>query len=418
MRLHRVEIFLIVVLLVLGTCIEYGHAYRSSSVSENNQAVEFLEQGDFAAGIDLLKQAVQRSPDDPTIRRNLANAYLSGGRAYLQQQRFHDLVSLMDEALDFSGDQSRLRSMRGYGLFQLKEYEGAEDDLQSVRDQGAADGNTLFLLGLIFYQSDRMFEARDVLEEALLLDPEAAAVRELLDKIHRETTIEQGMDKEYGGHFVVTFDGETNSGLGRQVMAVLDDAYYWVGMQLGHYPEQKVPVILYSRQQFLDLTDSPDWAGGLYDGKIRLPVGGITEVNQVVRGLLYHEYMHVALRDLTGNRLPYWLNEGLAEVAERSQISSPFNALAQAVSQDIRFSLDDLEGSFKRFQGAQVSLAYEQSYAFVQFLIDDFGWLAVRELMTNIDKASSVPEAIESTFGIYGFNYRTLQERWRALTLF
>ena len=33
-------------------------------------------------------------------------------------------------------------------------------------------------------------------------------------------------------------------------------------------------MVLYSKEQFRDVTQSPSWAGGLYDGRIRLPVAG------------------------------------------------------------------------------------------------------------------------------------------------
>ena len=381
----------------------------------NNQAVALLEKGDFSGGIALLKDSLQQMPDNETVRKNLHNAYQAAGHALMRQQRYPELVALMDEAHEFAAEHSAFLAMRGYGLFRLKRFDEAEDDLLAVRYSDAADASVLFLLGRIFYQTDRMYEARDVLEDAFLLSPENTAVTELLEKVKRESAVEQEMDKEYGGHFIIIFDGEENAGLGREVLSVLEDAYLWAGLRLGHYPEQRVPVILYSQEQFRDLTSSPHWAGGLYDGKIRLPVGGVAEVGPAVSGLLYHEYMHVVLRDLAGEHLPYWLNEGLAEIAEREHYDAPLKVLPRAALNATLFNLEALEGPFSRYQGERVTLAYEQSYLFVRFLLDEYGWFVIREILEQLADAAGPQNAVDRVFAVYGLNYRTLQERWRVM---
>ena len=40
-------------------------------------------------------------------------------------------------------------------------------------------------------------------------------------------------------------------------------------------PQHDIPVILYSRELFDEITRSPAWVAGTYDGKIRMPVGGL-----------------------------------------------------------------------------------------------------------------------------------------------
>ena len=35
-----------------------------------------------------------------------------------------------------------------------------------------------------------------------------------------------------------------------------------------------ITVVLYSREQFRDITRSPQWAAGMFDGEIRVPVHG------------------------------------------------------------------------------------------------------------------------------------------------
>ena len=58
-----------------------------------------------------------------------------------------------------------------------------------------------------------------------------------------------------------------------------------VGRGLSYYPDHEIQVILYSGQQFQEVTDAPGWSGGIYDGKIRIPIGGIEQETPGLRRL-------------------------------------------------------------------------------------------------------------------------------------
>lgn len=395
--------------LVFGLLLQ-GPLY--ANLQENNQAVKLLQQGRYLEGLALLQDAQQKQPYDEVIRENLRAAYMVTGQKLVSEQRYEEALQVLYEAQQFDDSQRSFYIMRGYALLRLEKYAEAEVELQEARGMGDPDVNILHMLGKVYYNTDRMYEAFDVLEDAEWNDPDNHAVKQMLEKVRRELAVEKGMEKEYGGHFVITFEGGENDDLGGEVLEVLEDAYNWIGLQLDHYPEQRVTVILYSRRQFSELTNSPDWAGGLYDGKIRLPVGGIASVDARVRGLLYHEYMHVVVRDIVGNNVPAWLNEGLAEVAERHVTAAPVEVLPLARQQDKLLPLQALEQSFHKLEGMQVALAYEQSYAVVSFLIERYGWHNVRDLLFALREHKTFFEAIEEVLGIDSMTYKTLQRRW------
>ncbi len=383
-----------------------------ANVLDNNRAVKLLEQGQYLKGLALLKEAQQKQPYDETIRENLRAAYTATGQMLVSKQRYEEALSVLYDAQQFDDSQQPFWVMRGYAYLRLEKYQEAEVELQEARGMGRPDANILFMLGQIYYNTDRMYEAFDVLESAELYDPGNPAVNQMLEKVRRELAVEKEMDKTYGGHFVISFEGDDNSSLGRDVLDVLEDAYNWIGGRLDHYPEQQVTVILYSRRQFSELTNSPDWAGGLYDGKIRLPVGGITKVDDRVRGLLYHEYMHVVVRDITGGKVPVWLNEGLAEMSERQVNDKPLQILDKAIKQDKLIPFEVLERSFFQLKGRQVLLAYEQSYDLVRFMIDRYGWHNMRDLLFALRDNQTFFAAMETVLGIDSMTYKSLQRRW------
>jgi tetratricopeptide (TPR) repeat protein len=397
--------------LVLGLLF---HGVLGANVQENNRAVKLLETGHYLEGLALLQKAQQQQPYDEVIRANLLKAYTAAAQALVSEQRYEEALPVLYEAQRFDDSQRAFWIMRGYSFLRLKKYSEAEVELLEARGMGAPDANILFMLGQLYYNTDRMYEAFDVLESADLYDSGNQAVEQMLAKVRRELAVEKKMDKEYGGQFVITFEGEENKYLGSEVLDVLEDAYNWVGSRLGHYPEQRVTVILYSQRQFSELTNSPDWAGGLYDGKIRLPVGGIATVDDRVQGLLYHEYMHVVVRDIVGAQVPTWLNEGLAEMSERQVKAKPLQILASAIQQDKLIPFETLERPFNHLRGPQVLLAYEQSYDMVRFLIDRYGWHNVRDLLFALRDNQTFFGAIETVLGIDSMTYKSLQRRWLA----
>ena len=129
------------------------------------------------------------------------------------------------------------------------------------------------------------------------------------------------MGKETSSRFTISYDTSSESRLADEILDVLESAYNRVGADFEHYPETRTPVILYTRQQYRETATAPDWSGGVYDGKIRLPVGGVKKINPRIRGILFHEYTHVVVRELTRGNCPTWLNEGLAVLEERKEFS-------------------------------------------------------------------------------------------------
>src|SRR6185369_13180713 len=119
----------------------------------------------------------------------------------------------------------------------------------------------------------------------LILEPENKAVIESAAKARREAAVESRMNKGYSSMFVISHDEGTKSDLADAVLDVLETAYNRVGSDLAYYPVTRVPVILYTKKDYRVVTAGPEWSGGLYDGKVRLPIGGARELTPVLRGV-------------------------------------------------------------------------------------------------------------------------------------
>jgi hypothetical protein len=91
------------------------------------------------------------------------------------------------------------------------------------------------------------------------------------------------------------------------------------------YPKRNIEIILYETQQFRKATKyAPEWAQGLFDGRIRIPVYSQqidrSEVRASIKKVLRHELAHAVLAQMTDIRqLPSWFNEGFAQYFETSE---------------------------------------------------------------------------------------------------
>ncbi|HEY5673562.1 MAG TPA: peptidase MA family metallohydrolase [Malonomonas sp.] len=122
--------------------------------------------------------------------------------------------------------------------------------------------------------------------------------------------------------------------------------------------------------------------------------------------------MHVVVRDITGGKVPVWLNEGLAEMSERQVNDKPLQILDKAIKQDKLIPFEVLERSFFQLKGRQVLLAYEQSYDLVRFMIDRYGWHNMRDLLFALRDNQTFFAAMETVLGIDSMTYKSLQRRW------
>jgi tetratricopeptide (TPR) repeat protein len=122
-------------------------------------------------------------------------------------------------------------------------------------------------------------------------------------------------------HFRIRFDAaleRAEPAYAETVVRYLDEARLAVGERLGAVPAEPMGVVLYGKGAYLRQHRHrfSFQTVGFYDGRIH--VVSAAHPGPELRALLFHEYAHAVFREQTGGDRPYWLNEGLAELCERS----------------------------------------------------------------------------------------------------
>ena len=272
----------------------------------------------------------------------------------------------------------------------------------ALRAQPALTAASL-LLGEILYHDADLQGAIGVYEQALARAPGEERLTARLETWRREFAVQDTFSTRVATHFTILFEGPPDQPLATRVSEILEAVYWQVGGALGAYPANILTVVLYSREQFRDITQSPSWAGGVFDGRIRLPVAGRIDEKEL-RRVLTHEFTHAVVHSLAPRGVPQWLNEGLAVLMERGATPPP------PLPEGPVPPLARLEGSFGGLAPADARAAYATSAAATQALLDRAGPMVVYNLLTNMGNGMRFDQAFERAAL---FPYREFQQTWR-----
>jgi tetratricopeptide (TPR) repeat protein len=355
----------VVIALVLGITCTAFEACAQSSDRLIKEGIAMMEKGDYGSARDRFQRAVRMNDSD----------YVA-----------HYLL--------------------GRTLFHLKEYDSSEKELQkTVQLQPTRHPLAYVYLGDIAYLRNDTQKAKEYWEKAHDLAPSLPGLDQRLAKADHDTKVEQKFIQYDSVHFAVKYEGAERYEAGAIVLDILEDAYRDIGRELGHYPLEKVQTILYSNEQFHEIPGIPGWSGAVYDGKIRLGIGGVTSPTQALRAVLFHEYTHAVVRDITP-RCPAWLNEGLAQVFEGRK-APPELRSDKSHKGPI---LANLEIPFRNLSAQQAKLAYVISLSAVEYLIDRYGMPRVRNLLQDLAKYPDTASAIDNALYV---SYEQFERDWR-----
>jgi len=405
--------FLVSILFTLSTTISWAEQVDSDPVIHNSYGRELMLRGEYEKGLEQLRSAYLLFPLNATLKRNLAEGYAAYGNQFFKLKRYEQADENFLKATELYPEEPVYALLRGICNYLLKKYDVARYELERARLKKSDSAEILYYLGLVHYESDNRQQAIEMWEQALKLSPGRREIVDILKKAQKESKVEAGMDRGHSSRFDLTYDPGVDASFALAILEVLESAANQVGAELGHFPEARVPVAIYKRDDFKTVTDSPDWSGGVYDGRIRLPFGSMKEVTAAMRGVLFHEYAHVVVFDLTRGNCPLWLNEGVAEVFGRMQFNRPMAELGRAAHKNSFADFRKLESSFSGLSTKDASLAYQQSYALVNYLVTNYGWHRVNQILTGLGNGMNAEEAIAAALKEYSLTYAGLVHEWQ-----
>jgi hypothetical protein len=226
------------------------------------------------------------------------------------------------------------------------------------------------LLGQLAYAHGDLDLAIKSYERVVRVAPQSPGVGPQLEAWRTEAALQDRFVSRPGVRFTILFEGPAQQPVADRVLASLEAAYARVGKALNAYPPETITAILYTNEQFRDVTKSPAWAAAVYDGRIRIPVLGALRAPGELDRVVTHEYVHALLQAVAPRGVPMWLNEGLAthfEPVDHAWVPQRLRT-ARAI-----IPLERLDQNFGQFDGEEAGLAYAESMVAARLLIERLG---------------------------------------------
>jgi len=352
------RLILVALCLVLGT----SPLAAQSNVAELNEAGwRLLRSGDGSRAAKLFAEALDAQPNEPVL-------LLGAGVAAHLQGKAKEATTNLRRALEIAPDLTPAS----------------------------------IVLGQIEYSTGDISQAISTYEKALRHAPKDPQLTSRLDSWRADAEANRGFVERRVDRFRVMFQGHVDKPLAARATDLLESAFWRIGKVLGAYPSEPVVVMLYTEKQFRDITQAPEWSGGLYDGRIRIPAAGAAQSPQLFERVLVHELTHAMIAGLAPRGIPVWLHEGLAQYFEGDDPAAAMRRL-KAVGQVV--PLRYLEASFNRLTEAEALVAYDESLVIVDAMLQRPGldW-------NGLFRALADSPRTEYTLDNFGLRYSELEE--------
>ncbi|MBL4889626.1 MAG: tetratricopeptide repeat protein [Candidatus Lindowbacteria bacterium] len=445
--------------LLLGTAAYCGpQAYAAGYTAHewNNKAIASSNAHKWDQAVYGFEKAYALNQSDTIVARNLLTGYLNLANHLSEKKRFNDALRWANKAKKLKNTSSVQKTIsvihanhavylagvgrwkaaiRVAGLalkFDMQNktnrknlsniYYGYAQTLDDTKRLDAAKNAIIYnpqsasnwaLAGYAFYNSDNLKQAVTHFEKALELSPAYPGLKALLNKAKKDLKIEKDYQKTETRWFTVKFSGYENTGLARDVITVLDRAHYELKTKMGMFSDKKIVVVIYTGDDYKTASGGPDWSSGVYDGKIRIKEGTITDDRSVLENVLYHEYTHAVIHERTKRAVPTWWNEGLAQHAEPSRKwnRSLKRKLTRSMTTGAWIPLSRLDRSFVSIVNHdEAEQAYLESYSLIQFLKSRYGAYSFVDVMNRISNGQKFDDVF---YTIYRMRIPELDREWK-----
>jgi tetratricopeptide (TPR) repeat protein len=326
-----------------------------------------------------------------------ATADFIAGKFEFDRGNIKQSQQYFDNALRFQPDNSTILIYYAAVLVRTGNASQALSYAQRAVKAAPDSPDAYTMLGYAQFACDQTKAAIASWNRSLALRPDER-VQQYLAKAQREQNVESEFSSGESSHFTLHYEGhQTSESFRAQILQALESDYDDLARDLGNPPHDNILVTLYTEQAFFDVTHAPSWSGAMNDGKLRIPVSGLSSVTPELAHVLKHELAHSFISQLSAGRCPPWLHEGIAQFLEPKSLGGTGHQLAVLFKSQQNIPLNVLEGSFLQLSGSQAYLAYAESLAAVSYINDTYGMSDVQRILQNISQGSSTEAALRAT---------------------
>jgi tetratricopeptide (TPR) repeat protein len=380
------------------------YASLDASAKDREDLPTLAPVQNFGNELELMAKVIREGRVDPDALTALdqqgnsessAAGYFIAGKHEFETENFSKARTYLQAALRFDSQNPTILNYYAATLVRSGKASEALPYAERAVRLAPDSPDTLTVLGYAQFASDHSRDAIRSWRRSLSLRPNPV-VEKLLAKAERETRTEADFSERESSHFTLRYEGRQSSEeLRRQLISTLEAEYDDLVRGLGISPRSSIPVVLYTGQAFFDVTQAPSWSSAVNDGKLRIPIEGMTSVTPELARVLKHELAHSFVTQISNGRCPQWLQEGIAQSVEPKSLAHG-SALARIFASDHEIPFNALERSFMQFSTIQASIAYDESLAAVQYINDTYGMSDIQRVLERLAQGSSTEAALRA----------------------
>ena len=326
-----------------------------------------------------------------------AAAYNAVGRWEAQYGTPAQALRYFERALSLAPQDASIRASYAALLVNQGRANEAISHAERAAQSAPNQPEVFMVLGYAYSSANRAKDAAKAWKRSVELRPDSN-VQALLDKAEKEATTSAGYTQQDSTHFTIHYEGRRVSPeFTREIVSTLESHYGELTGAFGSSPRTDIAVYLYTEREFFDITQAPSWISAVNDGKLRIPVDGLTSVTPRLSRVLKHELAHSFVASISHARCPTWLNEGLAQMLEPRSSAQYGAYLARLYMNKQQLPMSALQTSFMRLPDQQGATAYTQSLAAVEYINDTYGMSDLIRILERIGEGSSPEAALRST---------------------
>lgn len=355
--------------------------------------VRTLDGNSNMEAVEKLEAELKNNPTDKTKIASLVKTLNIVAFTEQQAGNLDKAKELLNRALSLKED--HIDTLLGLSNISLQEGRYREVVQYSNKILSIDDKNQLgyYFLGSGYYYLNEIQKAVDTWRAGLKLG-DNALIQDALTKAEKELSVSRDFSNERSRFFNLVLEGGSNNlELENQLLITLEASYSQLKRQFNYEPKERINAIFYTKQTFSNITRAPSWAGAVNDGKLRVPVGGLTQVNNELTKTITHELAHSFVYFKARGKCPTWLNEGIAQLVEGDSARQYYSQLANVVAQNPSFNLKNLSGSFISFSPEQAQVAYKYSLAAVE-LLSERGINTAISVLSELGQSNNIDQAI------------------------
>ncbi len=391
------KIAFIIVITGFGLC---GAPVIGNADDKNTQQKQFDASNpqDIKEVIKYLNGLRESKPEDPKIREELAKAY----DYYAIQLSSRDMATAMEymqrasdlepENTEYSRNLGILHLKAGYAYYSAKQADKAAAELKSAVTADPNNIDALVLLGELNYSDNKLEDALNYWQKALAVSPGNASIIEKIERVRKDMASQGGFKKRETQNFIFTFDEGLNEFKFGNMETILNEVYVKLGQDFNYFPTYRVVVQVYPLEKYRKEVDPSDNVIGIYDGKIKLPEYSRMKESDY-RRIVYHEYMHALVYDISGNKAPHWLQEGLATYAD-PDFKADTGFLSYLYKNNRLVPPVELEAYFTNINNAEnISIAYNEANSLISYFFSRYNFWNMKNILIDLKGGMDIDEA-------------------------